>query len=126
MNSDNVFEKDVNDVEDFEEKNIRNAKIMSLTKIVEVIPDPNIYERDIMNCTIELTTKDGQRVSSNISAIKGNPLNPMSLGECMEKFRKCAEYSPKTIDEEKLSEILNILKDLEFLEDIKNLMSLLH
>jgi 2-methylcitrate dehydratase PrpD len=78
-----------------------------------------------MNCTIEVITADGQRYSSNVSAIKGNPLNPMSIEECMEKFRKCVDYSSKRIAKEKVSEILHILEDLENLKNIRILMDLL-
>jgi 2-methylcitrate dehydratase PrpD len=112
-------------LDDFEEKNVRNQRVMDLTKLVEIIPDPNIEERDIMNCTIEVITADGQRYSSNVSAIKGNPLNPMSIEECMEKFRKCVDYSPKRRAKEKVSKILHILEDLENLKNIRILMDLL-
>jgi 2-methylcitrate dehydratase PrpD len=111
-------------LDDFEENNVRKQKVMDLTKLVEVIPDPDIDERDIMKCTIEVINKDGQRLSSDVSAIKGNPLNPMSIDECMEKFRKCVDYSPRSIDGGRVSEILHMLEYLENLKDIQTMMDL--
>lgn len=110
---------------DFEENNVQDQKVMDLTKLVEVIPDPDIEERDIMNCTIEVITKDGQRFSSRVSAIKGNPLNPMSIEECMEKFRKCVDYSPKRIQSDRVSRILQLLGDLESVKDISAVTDLI-
>lgn len=113
-------------LDDFEENNVRKQKVMDLTKLVEVIPDPDIDERDIMKCTIEVINKDGQRLSSDVSAIKGNPLNPMSIDECMEKFRKCVDYGPRSIDGGRVSEILHMLEYLENLKDIQTMMDLFH
>jgi len=110
---------------DFEESNIRNQKVMELTKLVEVTPNPNIEARDIMNSAIEITTKDGQTFSSDVSAIKGNPLNPMSIEECMEKFRKCVDFSPKEIQQETISRILDLLGNLEKVRDINELTELI-
>ena len=113
-------------LDDFEENNVRNQRIMDLTRLVEVIPDPNIEERDIMKSTIEVINKDGQRLSSDVSAIKGNPLNPMSIEECMKKFRKCVDFSPKNIRQETISKILDLLGNLENVKDINELTELIH
>jgi 2-methylcitrate dehydratase PrpD len=112
-------------LDDFEENNVRNQRVTDLTKLVEVIQDPNIDERDIMKATIEVINKDGQRLSLDVSAIKGNPLNPMSIEECMKKFKKCVDYSPKKIPGDKVSEILSILEDLEHAKDIHLMMDLI-
>jgi len=110
---------------DFEEENIKNPKIMDLVKKVEVKADPDIDEKNIMECAIEVRTKDGHILRSNVSAIKGSPLNPMSVQECIEKFKKCVNYSRKIVSKGRLEEILNTLEDLENLKDIRILMDLL-
>ena len=78
-----------------------------------------------MNCSIEVFTKDGQTLTSQVSAIKGNPLNPMSIDECMEKFRKCVAYGPRDIPATNISAILDILGNLEQTDDITSLTDLL-
>jgi 2-methylcitrate dehydratase PrpD len=79
-----------------------------------------------MKSTIEVINKDGQRLSSDVSAIKGNPLNPMSIEECMEKFRKCVDFGPKKIRQETISKILDLLGNLENVKDINELTELIH
>jgi len=110
----------------FEENNIRNQKIIDLTKLVQVIPDETIEAKNMMECSLEIKTRDGQVFSSSTSAAKGNPLNPMDIDECMEKFRKCVAYGLRKISQGKISEILDILKNLERLKDIRTLMKLLY
>lgn len=110
---------------DFEENNIRNQRIIDLAKLVKVIPDEGIEARNMMECSLEIKTRDGQVFSSSTSAAKGNPLNPMDIDDCMEKFKKCIAYSRKEIPQDTVTEILNILVYLEDLNDIKALMDLL-
>jgi 2-methylcitrate dehydratase PrpD len=112
-------------INDFEEINVRKNLIADLTKLVEVIPDKDLNAKDMMNCSMEVTMKNGQRFSAKISAAKGNPLNPMSMQECMQKFRKCVEYSRWGISDDKVSEILSVLEHLEDLKDIRTLTNLL-
>ena len=112
-------------LDDFEEGNVRNQNVIDLTKKVEVIYDPNIDARDIMNCCIEIKMNDGRRLDSKISAIKGSPMNPMSIEECMQKFKKCVEYSPKKLSKKRVDKILHVLQDLENLDDVHTLTDLL-
>jgi 2-methylcitrate dehydratase PrpD len=112
-------------LEDFEEKNIFNKELKMLADKVVVSADVALDERDIMHCRIEALMKGGKTIQAEISALKGNPLNPMSTDDCMEKFRKCASYSSREIPADKVSNILNILSHLEDIKDIKQLTGLL-
>ena len=111
---------------DFEENNIRSQKIIDLTKLVEVVPSDKIETKDIMECTLEIKMRKGQVFRSSTSVSKGNPLNPMSIDACKEKFIKCIDYNrPKKMSQDKVSEILGVLESLEGLKDIRVLMDLL-
>ena len=112
-------------LEDFEEKNVFNNELKTLAGKVVVSPDLSLDQRDIMHCHIEAFMKGGKIIRAEISAIKGNPLNPMSIDDCMEKFRKCVSYGPRKISKEKIFNILNILSNLEDIKDIKQLTGLL-
>jgi hypothetical protein len=68
---------------------------------------------------------DSRRLDSKISAIKGSPMNPMSIEECMEKFKKCVDYSPKKLSKKRVGKILHVLQDLENLGDVHSLTDLL-
>lgn len=110
---------------DFEEKNILDRDVKTLADKIDVTPDLKIDHRDIMNCRIEAKMKGGEIIRSKVSVIKGNPLNPMNIEECMEKFRKCVSYSPRKISKRKTSTILDILFNLEKIDNIRQLTKLL-
>ena len=110
---------------DFEESAICQHKILDLTKLVVVVTDERIEEKNIMECTMEITDRDGQVYSASTSAAKGNPLNPMSMDECMEKFRKCLAYGPIPISDNEIADIINMLEKFEDIEDINLFTDLL-
>jgi 2-methylcitrate dehydratase PrpD len=112
-------------ISDFEEKNIRDSGIKALADKIEVVADLTIDHRDIMHCSVEAKMKEGGIIRSAVSAIKGNPLNPMSTQDCMEKFRKCVSYSSQKISTKKISTILDVLSNLEKIDSIRQLAKLL-
>jgi 2-methylcitrate dehydratase PrpD len=111
-------------LEDFEEASIRDPRLLKLTEKVKVVVDPELGERDIM--TARLVLKANGKVYSQVTkAMKGNPLNPMTMDDCTEKFKKCVLYSQKPLAEERVDEILDCLVKLEALKDVTKLMGLL-
>ena len=107
---------------DFEEHNVINDnRIADLTRLVEVKKDTTIDARDMMQCSMKILTKTGRVFSTRTDAPKGNPLNPMSLEECNQKFRRCFEYNPRNFEENKVSAILDMLVHLEDLNDVRTL-----
>ena len=109
-------------LKDFEEQQVlADRKTAELTKLVQVIEDSTIEARDMMQCSMEITTKSGRTFSTRTKAAKGNPLNPMTIEECKEKFRRCFEYNPRHMEKEKVSSLLDILGNLESLPDVRTL-----
>ena len=111
-------------LKDFEESSIRDPRVLACAEKVRVEVDPELAERDMMTAHLVLKTKD-KVYSKRIDKVKGNPLNPMSLDDCIEKFRKCVPSSQKSIPEERVNEILDCLVNLEGLKEIGTLMGLL-
>lgn len=112
-------------VDDFEAENVRNQEVINLTHKVVVTVDPTLPAKDMNTCSIEIRMKDGQTFSARTSALKGSPANPLSLEECMQKFKKCVAYSPRKVTEGKADEILNAIQHLENIDDIKQFTGLL-
>jgi len=111
-------------LKDFEESPIRDPRALACAEKVRVEVDPELAERDIMTAHLVLKTKD-RVYSKRIDRVKGNPLNPMSLDDCIEKFRKCVLSYQRPMPGEKVEEILDCLVNLEGLKDIRTLMGLL-
>jgi 2-methylcitrate dehydratase PrpD len=63
-----------------------DPKVRSLRKRIEAIPDPAIFnEVRGWRCVMEITLKDGRRVSTQTMAAKGSPDNPLNRDEVTEK-----------------------------------------
>ena len=111
-------------LKDFEESPIRDPRALACAEKVRVEVDPELAERDMMTAHLVLKTKD-KVYSKRVNRVKGNPLNPMSLDDCIEKFRKCILSSQRPMPGEKVDEILDCLVNLEGLKEIRKLMGLL-
>jgi len=105
-------------LKDFEEILIRDSQVLKLAEKVKVVMDPGLPERDMSTATLVVKTRQNV-YEKQINKVKGNPSNPMSLEECIEKFKKCLSYRRKPISQVKLDEILDGLVNLELIKDIK-------
>ena len=108
----------------FETDFIKENAALDLTDRVQVDVDQRIAVKDMMNCTMEITTLNGDTYRQSTRAAKGNHQNPMDIDECMEKFRKCLSYSNR-LSEDRICEISNALTGIEKICDIRSLTDLL-
>jgi 2-methylcitrate dehydratase PrpD len=72
---------------------------------------------------VEIMAKGGRKFTIEISAPKGNPANPMTEIELMEKFRTNASYS--VLPSSRVNDIIRIINALEEVNDILELTGLL-
>jgi 2-methylcitrate dehydratase PrpD len=109
---------------DFEEQAIRKAQATELAKKIKVFVNPHLHERDMSNANLLLKYK-GAEYSKKIDTMKGSPANPMTLSECVAKFKKCVAYTKHQTINDKAEQILECLVNLENMENAASLMSLL-
>jgi 2-methylcitrate dehydratase PrpD len=78
---------------------------------------------DKMTTIIEITLKDGRKISGQADFGKGSPANPMSYGEVADKFRECATFSrwPSS----KAEQVIALVEKLEELPKVSELTALL-
>ncbi|NWG03483.1 MAG: MmgE/PrpD family protein [Syntrophaceae bacterium] len=110
-------------LKDFDERYIRDPQVLELSRKIRVEIDPGLPERDMMSADLQVKTKNNI-FYKKVDKVKGNPLNPMDMNECVKKFMKCIEYSENPNMEKKAKEILDALIDLDQLRDISVLMRL--
>ena len=55
----------------------------------------------------------------------GSPLNPLTKEELEEKFRNCVSYSRKKMTEKEIRRVIDLVMDLENLDDITEIISLI-
>ena len=82
----------------------------------ESIPEPGPY------CPVSVELKNGTRHSYTARIAKGDPRNPMSEKEVLDKFRGNART---VISEKQSEELIAAVRDLEAVEDVSQLVSLL-
>jgi 2-methylcitrate dehydratase PrpD len=109
---------------DFNDRYIRDPQVLELSKKIKVEVDPSLPERDMMTADLQVKTRDNI-FCKKVDKVKGNPLNPMDMNDCIKKFMKCIEYCENPAMEKRAQEILDGLIDLDKLKDISTLMRLL-
>ena len=88
-----------------------------------VHPEAEAAGYDKMTTIIDIHLKDGRTISGRADFGKGSPANPMSYDEVAEKFRGCAEFA--SWDKARTEKIVGLVRDLENLESIRTLTTLL-
>ena len=88
-------------ITDFSEENVHDETIMRICRATEVIPDPEmtamVPKKRPANVTVIM--KDGTSYSQQVDYALGEPENPMSLDDFLEKFYDLTAYGGKTREE---------------------------
>ncbi len=111
-------------LEEFQLSNIRSEKVKQMMRSVECVADPDL-ERTFpkqWGGTAEILTKDGKRYFSKIEYPKGDPENPLSWEEMIEKFYN---LSSRSLTKERRLKIVDEVKRLEKIRDLRKWSPLL-
>ena len=114
-------------IDDFTEEAIKNQQILEFAQKVKVRIDPELDKIATVSppCSVELRTKDGKRYSKYVPYVKGHPQNPMTMAECIEKFRKCLPFSAKPLTEANVARVIQMVEKLEEVDDVTEITKLL-
>ncbi len=74
---------------------------------------------------MEITTKGRRKFEKREDFVKGHPQNPMSLGEVVEKFKKCSLYAATPLGKSNIDKIIEVLSNLEKVDDVSIIADLL-
>lgn len=112
----------------FRDESLKSQKVLDLARKVKVETDcyaDELYHAPIpkLISTVTITTKDGKRLKSFVEFPKGDPQNPMSTDELVEKFRRLASH---VLDHEQVDRLLRTVEHLERLYNIGELTGLLY
>ena len=112
---------------DFTEQNYMDEQILGLAEKVETVVDPELNRLPLLVTPniVELETKDGRHFVKRIDFVKGSPQDPMSLSDCVEKFKTCVSFPVKPIDKGKIVEFIQMARELENVEDVGSMVQLL-
>jgi len=82
----------------------------------EAIPEPGPY------CPVSVELKSGTRHSFTARVAKGDPRNPMTENEVIEKFRGNAKL---IISETRAAKLTSLVRNLEGVDNLRSLVGLL-
>jgi len=74
---------------------------------------------------LEIKTKGGKVYSKQVNFALGHPRNPVNWETLAVKFRDCASYSKINIPEKDIDKVLQLVRNLEELEDVSQIIRLL-
>jgi 2-methylcitrate dehydratase PrpD len=109
---------------EFQLSKIRSEEVKQMMKRVEYRVDPEL-DRTFPKqwcATAEVFTKDGKRYFSKVKYCKGDPENPLSWDELIEKFH---DLSNRLWEKGRRAKIVDQVKNLEKIWDLKKWSSLL-
>jgi 2-methylcitrate dehydratase PrpD len=118
-----AIEKKAVDIENFSREAVHNSLLAPHTKKINVIVSDDVSSR--WSARVVVKKKNGQIFSKIVDAPKGQPENPMSWEECVEKFNRCSMVAAKPLNQERLKQFIQGVEDLENIDSVQELIQLL-
>ena len=98
-----VVDMDVSDI---------SPEILSLINKINLIPDESMENREkgIRGTRVELVTDDGKRIEKTVLVPRGDPENPLTREEIVQKLHVCAMGQ---VNADKLDLFVNAVKNMK-------------
>jgi 2-methylcitrate dehydratase PrpD len=102
---------------EFRLSKIRSEEVKRMMGRVECVTDPDLEKAfpKQWSATAEILTKDGKRYFTKVEYCKGDPENPLSWDELIEKFH---DLSGRFMTKEKRLKIVDQVRGLEAIQDL--------
>jgi len=105
---------------DFNEEGIKDTEVLKVGEKVRVYADP---EKDrikvlVPPIDVEIIMKDKTRYKRTVEYVKGHPNNPATLDDYIKKFDDCLRYSAKPLASKVISEVKQMIEQLDKLDDV--------
>jgi len=111
-------------IAEIQEDSVRDPEILSLAKRVKCSADDNI-KTSLAPVTVRFDLGDGSSVSKRVDVLKGNPANPTTEEEDMQKFNECVEFGLKRMSDEKRDTLVHLILNLESVSDVEEIVECL-
>ncbi len=113
-------------LEDFRPDGIKDPATLQIARKVVPQFDPSLTTKDLIDRGgVEIRVKSGERYSERVDFPYGDPRNPISKEELIQKFRDCVLYSVKPIPKEKVDEVISMITNIEKVKDVSQIVQLL-
>jgi 2-methylcitrate dehydratase PrpD len=113
-------------IDEVSEQALKNQEVLELTQRIMPTMDQNCNKgTSVGSLIMEIKTRSGKTLTRRVNYPKGNPKNPASMDDCINKFKKCVNYSAQPFPKGQIEKIVELVSDLEELEDVTILAKLL-
>ncbi|MFC1871536.1 MmgE/PrpD family protein [Chloroflexota bacterium] len=111
----------------FTDEAIKDSRVIEIAGKVRAVIEPEFTALISSQAPVlvEIKTTSGKVGPVRAEHPKGSPENPLTLDECVDKFRKCLEFSVKPLPRENTEEVIDLVKGLEAVKDISTIVRLL-
>lgn len=113
-------------VQHFEPAAIEDSRTRALASRVKVFVDPSLDTGSLAPVTVEIRLKSGGRHKTRLEHLKGTPANPMNWDEIIsERLHRCLAYSAFRYNPQRVSTIIEMVRNFESLKDVRTILHLL-
>ena len=112
-------------LDDFTPSAVCNEKTKVVADRVRVEIDPSLPAKDLFHSKIAIRTQKGDVYESAVDVPLGNPLNPMTIEQCRNKFEKCLSYSGVDLQPDRVRTLISTIENLEMVDDVGVLVQLM-
>jgi 2-methylcitrate dehydratase PrpD len=121
-----VFARGRAGIGDFTEAAIKSPDILEISGKVRVKVDKNVGEKKgLTPAKIGVTTKQGETYTEQAEATSEGQEKQLPFSDYERKFRDCVAYAVKPRTKKQIDKIIALVKELEQVEDIRELVELL-
>jgi len=121
-----VFARGRAGIGDFTEEAIKSPDILEVSGKVRVKLDKSVGEKKgMIPAKIRVTTKKGETYIEQADAPAEVPEKPLPFSDYERKFRDCASYAVKPRTAKQIDKIITLIRQLEQVEDIREIVELL-
>jgi 2-methylcitrate dehydratase PrpD len=107
---------------------IQNPAVQALAQRITTAVDAELERRHGVGVGPSIVTvklKNGGALTRRVDYCKGHPKNPMQFDDCAEKFRRCAAFAAKPLPAHSIEAIVDAVANLEQLDDVARIVSLM-
>jgi 2-methylcitrate dehydratase PrpD len=111
---------------EFTEEAIKSADILNISSKVCIEVDKNVGEKKgLIPAKIGVTTRQGKTFTEQTEIPAEGAPKPLPFADYERKFRDCAAYAVKPRSKKQIENIIALVKNLEKVKDIRELVELL-
>jgi 2-methylcitrate dehydratase PrpD len=115
-------------IQDFTQDALLRSEVRQMMQRVVTYIDQELDSSNPLGfagARVRISTKDGSEFEAFVEEVKGSLHNPVTFDELVDKFTDCISYSAKPISNERAAEMVEMVRNLEDLKDVSQLVSLL-